>query len=115
MGYCYVIKIEFENNWSDILAEKIADLATLEIVEQLPYTASYGTKTVEIDGLSNPVHGKLVCVKYDGGFFFLFGWLREVSVIIRPSYSKTINKNNDKVVRERITEILHSMAEEYPQ
>jgi|GEM_PF-2487070 len=95
-AYCFYIKVEFENTWPDILSEKIADLATVERVEQSPSLA----------------HDELVCIKYDSGFFMFYGWLREeMIVIIRPTDSKTTDKKKHKAVLERITEIFDEMKD----
>jgi len=123
MGYCFIVKTEFENTWPDILSEKIADLATVERVEQFPYTASYGTKTMTIGDSPNPAHdelmyispanGKIACIKYDGGFFLFYGWLCDGVVLVRPIGNGTINKKMHKVVEERITEIFDEMKDRY--
>ena len=102
MGYCYIIKVEFKDTWHSILSEKIADIATVERVEQPTYTAYYDTKNETFDGLSPLLAvGKIVCIKYNGGFFMFFGWVREGTMIIRHQYHRFTNKKKHKVVLKK--------------
>lgn len=112
MGEICVIrcKTKFENTWPNILAEKLANLASVEVITQSEYRVVYGVVVREFSDLTiDPNLYLPTCVKYDGGFFFVVGCRYNDSWLIRITSNETIDMNKNRIVHTKIKEFFKEM------